>query len=180
MSLTNKQKIFVQEYLKTFNATQAAISAGYSPRTAGSIGSENLTKPAIKEVVDRFVNEGIRPDFVANNTAHNRQARATKQKVYLIREGFRGLVKIGIAKHPQKRLSSIQTACPQDIELVGYVESSRPKQLERELHRRFHHKHYRGEWFELSQDDIDLILTYHNGTQKLTDLPLFSTIGKNR
>lgn len=45
--LTPKQKRFVQEYLIDLNATQAAIRAGYSEKTARSIGQENLTKPVI-------------------------------------------------------------------------------------------------------------------------------------
>ena len=45
--LTPKQDRFVLEYLIDLNATQAAIRAGYSEETAGSIGHENLTKPEI-------------------------------------------------------------------------------------------------------------------------------------
>jgi phage terminase small subunit len=48
MVLTRKQQRFVEEYGVDFNATQAAIRAGYSPSTAYSIGSENLRKPEIK------------------------------------------------------------------------------------------------------------------------------------
>ena len=47
-NLTEKQKRFCQEYLKNFNATQAAIKAGYSRKTCRQIGSENLTKPAVQ------------------------------------------------------------------------------------------------------------------------------------
>lgn len=47
MALTDKQEAFINEYLKCWNATQAAISAGYSEKTAYSIGSENLKKPEI-------------------------------------------------------------------------------------------------------------------------------------
>lgn len=47
MALTKKQAKFVQEYLRDFNATQAALRSGYSPKTAYSIGSENLKKPEI-------------------------------------------------------------------------------------------------------------------------------------
>lgn len=50
--LTPKQERFVQEYLVDLNATQAAIRAGYSPDTARSIGSENLTKPNIMAAID--------------------------------------------------------------------------------------------------------------------------------
>jgi phage terminase small subunit len=49
--LTPKQKRFIDEYLVDLNATQAAIRAGYSKRTACFIGYENLTKPQIKEAL---------------------------------------------------------------------------------------------------------------------------------
>lgn len=45
--LTPKQRRFVEEYLVDLNATQAAIRAGYSEKTAYSIGMENLRKPQI-------------------------------------------------------------------------------------------------------------------------------------
>lgn len=50
--MTNKQKRFADEYLIDCNATRAAISAGYSEKTARSIGQENLTKPDIKAYID--------------------------------------------------------------------------------------------------------------------------------
>lgn len=56
--LTTKQQVFVAEYLKSFNATQAAITAGYSEASARFIGAENLTKPniarAIKDYLDKY------------------------------------------------------------------------------------------------------------------------------
>lgn len=51
MPLTPKQERFVAEYLIDLNATQAAIRAGYSKKTAGSIGDENLKKPEIAAAV---------------------------------------------------------------------------------------------------------------------------------
>lgn len=45
-----KQKRFCDEYLIDCNATQAAIRAGYSPKTAKQIGQENLTKPDLKNI----------------------------------------------------------------------------------------------------------------------------------
>lgn len=51
MKLTAKQAIFAAEYLKDFNATQAAIRAGYSKKTAGAIGAENLKKPQIQSAI---------------------------------------------------------------------------------------------------------------------------------
>lgn len=52
MKLTMKQKLFVDHYLSNgFNATKAAISAGYSEKTATLTGHENLTKPYIKKII---------------------------------------------------------------------------------------------------------------------------------
>lgn len=47
-----RQKKFCDEYLIDCNATQAAIRAGYSPKTAKQIGQENLTKPDLKAYID--------------------------------------------------------------------------------------------------------------------------------
>ncbi len=49
--LTPKQDMFVREYLIDLNATQAAIRAGYSAKTAYSIGEENLKKPEIAKAI---------------------------------------------------------------------------------------------------------------------------------
>ena len=49
--LTPRQRCFVAEYLVDLNATQAAIRAGYSERTAASIASENLRKPDIATAI---------------------------------------------------------------------------------------------------------------------------------
>ncbi|MBB1228222.1 terminase small subunit [Pantoea pleuroti] len=49
MALTDKQEMFCREYLIDLNATQAAIRAGYSEKTANRTGSENLSKPDIAQ-----------------------------------------------------------------------------------------------------------------------------------
>lgn len=51
--LTGKQKRFVAEYLVDLNATQAAVRAGYSAKTAEVIGYENLRKPQIADAIDQ-------------------------------------------------------------------------------------------------------------------------------
>lgn len=52
MKLTLKQKRFADEYIISGNATQAAIKAGYSKKTANRTAAENLSKPVIKAYVD--------------------------------------------------------------------------------------------------------------------------------
>ena len=51
--MTPKQERFVQEYLIDLNATQAAIRAGYSEKTAEIIGFENLRKPNIAKLIEQ-------------------------------------------------------------------------------------------------------------------------------
>ena len=59
MALSKKQKFFVEYYLQTWNATQSAIKAGYSKRSAGVIGYENLTKPQIAEEIQRRIDDVV-------------------------------------------------------------------------------------------------------------------------
>ena len=55
--MTAKQMRFCDEYLIDLNATQAAIRAGYSKKTARAMGAENLTKPDIKAYIDKRMAE---------------------------------------------------------------------------------------------------------------------------
>ena len=52
--LTDKQERFCYEYVLHLNATKAAINAGYSEKTAYSIGFENLIKPEIQKRIDEM------------------------------------------------------------------------------------------------------------------------------
>jgi len=56
-SLTEKQKAFADEYIISMNATDAAIKAGYSKNSAKEIGHENLTKPHIKQYIEKRLKE---------------------------------------------------------------------------------------------------------------------------
>lgn len=57
MKLTEKQKRFADYYIETGNATESAIRAGYSKKTAKAIGAENLTKPYLKSYIDQRLAE---------------------------------------------------------------------------------------------------------------------------
>ncbi len=72
--LTKKNEAFCDEYLIDLNATQAAIRAGYSVESAGSIGSELLQKPEIRARIDKAMAErsrrtGINADRVLRELA---------------------------------------------------------------------------------------------------------------
>lgn len=55
--VTRKQRAFIEAYLACWNAAEAARRAGYSARSARSIGHENLTKPDIRAEIDRRLAE---------------------------------------------------------------------------------------------------------------------------
>ena len=57
MGLRNRQRVFIEEYLRCWNASEAARRAGYSKRTAGEIGYENLKKPDIAAEIKRRLAE---------------------------------------------------------------------------------------------------------------------------
>ena len=53
--MTAKQQAFCESYVSNgFNATKAAISAGYSEKTAKDMGCQNLAKPYIAEYIENF------------------------------------------------------------------------------------------------------------------------------
>lgn len=76
VALTARQSRFVDEYLKDLSATQAAIRAGYSKKTAAVVGFENLRKPKIANAIQERMNyrsqrTQIDADFVLHGIAKN-------------------------------------------------------------------------------------------------------------
>jgi phage terminase small subunit len=59
MALTGKQKLFVNEYLVDLNATQAAMRAGYSEKTARSQGQRLLTKADVQALTSQCIDSQI-------------------------------------------------------------------------------------------------------------------------
>lgn len=72
--LTEKQRIFCEAYCRLWDATKAAKEAGYSEKTAYSIGSENLRKPECAEYV-QFIKDNA-ADFAGVSILRNVQELA--------------------------------------------------------------------------------------------------------
>ena len=90
-NLRPKQQRFVEEYLIDLNATQAAIRAGYSAKTAAVIGAENLIKPYIKKAIQEAQNKltertEITQDYVLTNIKKVIE-RCMQQEAVLARDG---------------------------------------------------------------------------------------------
>jgi len=58
-SYTEKQFLFVEHFLRCWNASEAARNAGYSEKTAGIIGFENLRKPKIKALIKQRMENAV-------------------------------------------------------------------------------------------------------------------------
>ena len=66
--LTDKQKIFCKEYIKDFNATRAAIAAGYSKKGARQTASDTLAKAYIQEQINKLTTKRAeRTQITADN-----------------------------------------------------------------------------------------------------------------
>lgn len=101
MALSNKQKAFIEEYLHDFNATQAAIRAGYSEKTAYNIGWENVRKREIAEAISRRLQEkAMSADEVLLRLAD--QARGTMEDFVFLRDDGEFVVDLAKAQDAGK------------------------------------------------------------------------------
>ena len=79
--LTDKQKEFVRQYLVDLNATQAAVRAGYSVKTAYRQGADLLQKTSIREAIEKAQAKRARrvevtQDYVLSNLVEDEEGRA--------------------------------------------------------------------------------------------------------
>lgn len=92
---TDKMILFVEFYLQHFNATKAALNAGYSEKTAFAIGHENLNKPKIQDLIKKRMSDVVMDtDEVLFRLG--KMARATLADVVDIDE--KGVVKLDLKK----------------------------------------------------------------------------------
>lgn len=82
-----------------------------------------------------------------------------KGYVYLIKSN--NYFKIGKTKNIKQRISSLQTSSATHIELIHTIKTSNYHKIEKELHKKFENQHIKGEWFNLSEEDIEYIKNYN-------------------
>lgn len=106
--LTEKQKLFCREFIFDWNATRAAKAAGYSEDTAGSIGSENLTKPEIQAYIKE-----IQKDL--EKTAGLSRLRVIKEHEKIAFSSIAHLHNTWITRIEFENLTDDQKACIEEI-----------------------------------------------------------------
>ena len=112
--LTIKQRKFADEYIISGNATQAAIKAGYSKKTARFTGAENLTKPNIKAYIDERMKK-LEEEAIAD------QAEVLKYLTRVLRDEEREDVLVNIGNYEQE-IQSMKVSAKDRIkaaELLG-------------------------------------------------------------
>lgn len=78
--------------------------------------------------------------------------------LYLI-QSESGYIKIGISKRVERRLRDLQISSPEKLTLLFYQPLQKAELIEKKLHQRFSDKRLRGEWFDLTPDDIQWVMT---------------------
>ena len=121
-NLTPKQQRFVEEYLIDLNATQAAIRAGYSAKTAKVIAAQNLSKLNIQEAIQEAQSKlsertGITQEYVLSNIQKVVE-RCMQQEAVQARDGSPLLV-----EGPEGDLACLfefkETGALKGLELLG-------------------------------------------------------------
>jgi len=75
--------------------------------------------------------------------------------IYLIQSQEDGYYKIGVSKHPKKRVLQLQTGNSSELKLIESYESEHAHAVERALQRRYSYLKKEGEWFDLSiKEDV--------------------------
>ena len=70
--------------------------------------------------------------------------------IYLIQSLEDGYYKIGVSKHPTKRVKELQTGNSSELKLIESYQSKHAHKLEKTLQRRYSHMRKEGEWFDMT------------------------------
>lgn len=106
--MTAKEKRFCEEYLIDGNATKAAIRAGYSQKSAKSIGSENLTKPDLHAYIEKLQAERSRRTGITADRVLEELAKIGFVKATDVINGSTGEIKEDAAPEDLACISSIK------------------------------------------------------------------------
>ena len=110
--MTDKQKRFCDEYIIDCNATQAAIRAGYSKKTANRIATENLSKLDIKQYIEERL-EQIRSEKTADAKevmeylTSVMRGEHTEQVLRLVGEGVQEVDSISVAEKDRLKAAEL-------------------------------------------------------------------------
>jgi hypothetical protein len=90
--------------------------------------------------------------------------------IYLIQSLENSYYKIGVSKHPNKRVKELQTGNSSELKLIETFQSEFAHIIEKTLQRRYSHLRKEGEWFEMS---ISNEISFVNECKKIQENLIF-------
>lgn len=95
--------------------------------------------------------------------------------VYFFRHIGLTPIKIGYSENesPIKRFEQFKTYAPFGAELIGFIRTTRAKQLETELHQKYSRDRIKGEWFEITKDEAEKCIRFYSNLEDLEELNNF-------
>ena len=114
--MTHRQELFIQEYIKTGNATYLAITAGYSKKTAYSIGQRLLKNVEVEKTIDRL----------SKNIAINNIMTAKERQEFLTSLILNNDVKVSDKLKAVDLLNKMTGEYIQKVEVNGNVKTDDP------------------------------------------------------
>lgn len=127
--LTLKQKRFCDEYIKTGNGTASAITAGYNPKCARVIASENLSKPAIRAYVQKRLDELDAKSMMQQKEVLQGLTRVARREEleYVVsqettKEEF--YENVGTAEHPVMKKRSVTSTVPRIVQIPARLQDT--------------------------------------------------------
>jgi phage terminase small subunit len=114
--LNTKQKTFCHEYIVDLNATQAAIRAGYSVKTAKAMGHENLTKPDIQTFIAVLMDErGKKTEITAERVVQELAKVAFASMRHFIRVDENGQPQINLGATDNDNLDALMEVTTETV-----------------------------------------------------------------
>ena len=106
--LTDKQKLFINEYMIDLNATAAALRAGYAAKSAADIGYKNLNNPRVKGYIDDMMREKedsliAKQDEVLRYLTSVMRGESTSEVVVVVGEGDGYSSAKRVSKNPDEK-----------------------------------------------------------------------------
>ena len=106
--LTDKQKLFINEYMIDLNATAAALRAGYAAKSAADIGYKNLNNPRVKRYIDDMMREKedsliAKQDEVLRYLTSVMRGESTSEVVVVVGEGDGYSSAKRVSKNPDEK-----------------------------------------------------------------------------
>jgi excisionase family DNA binding protein len=108
-----------------------------------------------EDITDETHREPLKRDAIAKAKQVVRDCPDGQPCVYLLRLGQ--YHKIGKTIHLTRRVAEFISIFPEDPELIHTIQTAQHSSLEAFLHQRFSRQRVKGEWFRLTENDIDWI-----------------------